>query len=347
MPYKKKKGKNNKKQNLNAQKIKLAIILTILLIGVVVTISEVGVKGLFKEGLNGVLNRADTLITDIFSGEIGGEPIRYKDGSTSTNRASSKKLSGDFELYVFDVGQADCNLIICDDEAMIIDAGNNEDGALIVSELQEMGIDEIKYLIGTHNHEDHIGGLDDIINNIDIVNLYMTGQEYDSATYRAVVKAAKNNKVAKVVPALGDKFSLGDATCEIMAIDSDNEETNETSIIVEVTYGDNKFLFMADAEIPNEEARLWNDVDVLKVGHHGSSTSTSEDFLAQTKPEVALISLGEGNEYGHPHKETMKALNEIDASIYRTDLQGTIHVISDGKQYYIETLEDIDLDGNK
>lgn len=340
MPYKKS-GKNNKNQNSNLQKRRLAIVLTILLIGVVVTISEVGVKGLFKEGLDGAFNRADTLLTEIFSGEVGGNV------KTSINRASNERLSGDFELYVFDVGQADCNLIICDGEVMVIDAGNNEDGVLIASKLKEMGIDEIKYLVGTHNHEDHIGGLDNIINDLEVENLYMTGQEYDSATYRSVVKAAKNNKLAKVVPKLGDKFLLGDTTCEIMAIDSDNEDTNQTSIIVEVTYGENKFLFMADAEIPNEEARLWNDVDVLKVGHHGSRTSTSEDFLAQAKPEVALISLGEGNEYGHPHKETIAALEEIDATIYRTDLLGTIHVTSDGKQYFVETLEGINLDGNE
>ena len=253
---------------------------------------------------------------------------------------------GNLDIYYFDVGQADSIFLRCDDQNMLIDAGNNADGKLIVNELKSMGIDTIDYLIGTHAHEDHIGGLDDVIDNFNIENFYMPSKEYTSATYKSVLKSAENKNLEIVAPKIGDKFTLGSATCEVMSIDNDAKELNLTSIVIEVTNGDNKFLFTGDAEIENEEKRLWNDIDVLKVGHHGSRTSTSEDFIEQTKPEVAVISLGEGNSYGHPHKETMDLLNEYNVTIYRTDTQGTIHITSDGENYNIETL-DIHLDGDK
>lgn len=253
---------------------------------------------------------------------------------------------GNLDIYYFDVGQADSILLRCNNQNMLIDAGNNADGKLIVKELKSMGIDTIDYLIGTHAHEDHIGGIDDVIDNFNIENFYMPSKEYTSATYKSVLKSAENKNLKIVAPKIGDKFTLGSVTCEVMSIDNDAKELNLTSIVIEVTNGDNKFLFTGDAEIENEEKRLWNDIDVLKVGHHGSRTSTSEDFIEQTKPEVAVISLGEGNSYGHPHKETMDLLNEYNVTIYRTDTQGTIHITSDGENYNIET-SDIHLDGDK
>ena len=249
-------------------------------------------------------------------------------------------------VYVFDVGQADCILLECSGEYMIIDAGNNPDGKLVVKQLQSMGITEIKYAVGTHTHEDHIGGLDKVINAFDIGVLYMPANEYDSATYRDVVKAAEAKSIDKIAPEIGYVFYLGSAKCEVMAIDSENEDPNLTSIVIEVTFGNTKFLFTGDAEIENEEKRLWNDIDVLKVGHHGSSTSTGEDFMEQVKPEIALISVGEDNSYGHPHKETMELLEEYQLDIYRTDIQGTIVVTSDGVKCVVETFESIDLEGN-
>ena len=254
--------------------------------------------------------------------------------------------SNNLDIYVFDVGQADSILVSCNGKYMLIDAGNNADGKLIVKELQDMGITTIDYLIGTHAHEDHIGGMDDVIDNFNIKNFYMPSKQYTSATYKSVVKSANNKNLKIVSPKIGDKFNLGNAVCEVMSIDNTADELNLTSIVIEVTHGENKFLFMGDAEIENEESRLWDDVDVLKVGHHGSRTSTSEDFIEQTKPEVAIISLGKNNSYGHPHKEVKELLEEYDISIYRTDTEGTIHVVSDGEKYKIDSL-DIHLDGDK
>lgn len=254
---------------------------------------------------------------------------------------------GELKVYLFDVGQADCILLSCNDKYMMIDAGNNPDGKLIVNQLNEMGITRLDYLVGTHTHEDHIGGLDNVIENFDIGVLYMPDVNYSSATYRDVVEAAENKNLEKVAPELGYVFYLGDAKCEIMGIDNEDKDPNINSIIIEVTYGNNKFLFTGDAEIKNEERRLWNDVDVLKVAHHGSSTSSSEDFIEQVKPEIALISVGTGNSYGHPHTEVMELLESYDLDIYRTDLLGTIVVTSDGNNCTVETFDSIDLDGNK
>ena len=254
--------------------------------------------------------------------------------------------SNNLDIYVFDVGQADSILVSCNGKYMLIDAGNNADGKLIVKELQDMGITTIDYLIGTHAHEDHIGGMDDVIDKFNIKNFYMPSKQYTSATYKSVVKSANNKNLKIVSPKIGDKFNIGNSVCEVMSIDNTADELNLTSIVIEVTHGENKFLFMGDAEIENEESRLWDDVDVLKVGHHGSRTSTSEDFIEQTKPEVAIISLGKNNSYGHPHKEVKELLEEYDISIYRTDTEGTIHVVSDGEKYKIDSL-DIHLDGDK
>ncbi|MBQ8298480.1 MAG: MBL fold metallo-hydrolase [Clostridia bacterium] len=320
--------------------IKIVAVLCIIGLSLGFGFSQVGLDKIIEaDSVDDILASAQDYIKDNF--------IDSKDSINQESLESMQDLAevdGELGIYYFDVGQADCTLVSCDGEYMLIDAGNNEDGNLIVAQLISMGISKVKYLIGTHPHEDHIGGLDDVLKNFEVENLYMPDIEYDSSTYRNVISAAKKSGVTSVAPKLGHIFYVGEARCEIMGIDSDNEETNQTSIIVETTHGKNKFLFMADAEIPNEEKRLWNDVDVLKVGHHGSSTSSSDDFLEQTMPEVAVISCGEGNSYGHPHREVMAALKDSDVQIYRTDTQGTIHVSSDGKTYEISTF-DIDLDG--
>ena len=333
------------KKNKSMKKTVVKIIAVVCIIGLSfgVGISQIGIEQLLEAQ---TVEEIFTVAHDIYIQMSSGENENLIGTNYSDARYEIAQTTGELEVYVFDVGQADCTLIGSSGEFMLIDAGNNADGKYIVNQLQSMGIDDINYLIGTHPHEDHIGGLDDVIKNFNVRNLYMPDMKYDSSTYRNVISAADKKKLEVVEPKVGHKFTVGEAICEVMCVDGDADDANHASIVIEVTHGANKLLFMGDAEIVNEETRLWNDVAVLKVGHHGSSTSSSDDFLEQVAPEIAIISCGTGNSYGHPHRETMTALKGMNLEILRTDTQGTIHVISDGKSCKTAVV-DIDLDGEE
>ena len=243
----------------------------------------------------------------------------------------------DLLIDFIDVGQADSILVRNQDKVMLIDAGTNEAGETVVNYLENLGITKIDHLIGTHPHEDHIGGLDDVINNFDIGQIYMPKIETTTKTFEDVLDAIENKNLTVTAPNKGDKIELGQAVGEFMTepiLDKDN--LNVSSLVLRLEFGNTSYLFMGDAEEENEETISWPKTDVLKVGHHGSSTSSSESFLEQVQPKYAIIIAGKDNSYGLPKQETIDKLNNIGCEIYRTDEDGTIQMTSDGNAIEIK-----------
>lgn len=253
--------------------------------------------------------------------------------------STSSEVTGNLTVDFIDVGQADSILITNNNESMLIDAGNNEDGEDVVKYLENKGIKKLNYVVGTHPHEDHIGGLDDVINSdIQIENILMPKITTTTKTFEDVLDAIENKGLTVEAPSKGYEFKIGEANCKVMTdsiIDKDN--LNISSIVIRLTFGNNSFLFMGDSEEENEKTISWPKTDVLKVGHHGSNTSSSEKFLNEVSPKYAVIMAGEGNSYGLPKDEIVKRIESLGTTIYRTDKNGTIEMISDGNEIKITT----------
>lgn len=282
--------------------------------------------------------------------EIGSSGL-YENKINVETKTSDELVCEKDKLNIFflDVGQADSSLIVYNDMSMLIDAGNVNDGELILEGIKKLGLKDIDYVIGTHIHEDHLGGLKDVVKGIDIGKIYLPYN--DSSTtkyYKELLKVIQSKDMMIEEALVGDKIKFTDKIeVEIMAVDNNQpEDANDASIVVELSYGDMDYLFMGDATTKVEKGRVWNDIDVLKVGHHGSNTSSSKSFLEQVSPEISIISVGKENTYGLPKDTIIKRLNSVGTNIYRTDNVGTIQIISDGKDN--ELLEiDVSFDGNE
>ncbi len=247
----------------------------------------------------------------------------------------------DVVVKFFDVGQADSIFVQSAGVNMLIDAGTNNMGNTVVQNLKDLGITKIDYLVGTHPHEDHIGGMDDVINNFEIGTIYMPKVQTNTKTFEDVLDAISNKGLTITTPEVGYVFEVGNTKCEVMCAGTgtteENSNLNLSSIVIRMVYGEESFLFMGDAEEKNESSRQWPQTTVLKVGHHGSDTSSSESFLNQVKPEISVISVGINNTYGHPKKTTLDKLNALGTSIYRTDQNGTITITCDGTNCVVTT----------
>lgn len=292
--------------------------------------------GRLKRGA--VLLAVAVLITSMFAG-CGGDGLNESPEATAPDRAETFGLSENAaaEVHFIDVGQGDSTLIIADDEAMLIDCGDNDKGSALKKYLQEQGIDELEYVIGTHPDADHIGGMDVILYNFYCDTIIMPDITSDTRTYEDVINTMRYKNYTFTRPQVGDTYALGEGSFTIIAPNRADygSNTNDYSVGLIFHYGDTGFVFTGDAE--DAEADIVRNgidlsADVLKAGHHGSSNASSSELIAAVSPEYAVISCGAGNSYGHPHRETLARLEEADVQVYRTDLSGTVIAYTDGKE---------------
>lgn len=240
--------------------------------------------------------------------------------------------------HYLDIGQGDSIFVeLPNSECMLIDAGIGNKGEYIEDYIKNTGYNRIDYLIATHPHADHIGSMDYIISNMDIGSIYMPNVIATTKTYERLLESVQEKGLKIRSAKAGMSIIDGnDLSVDILGpVEIDEDELNNCSIIVKITYESDSYLFVGDAEkgeLRTVEADM--SADVLKVGHHGSRTSTTEEFLEDVSPRYAVISCGTDNDYGHPHKETINLLEDFNIEYYRTDLQGTVTVTSDGSQNY-------------
>ena len=248
---------------------------------------------------------------------------------------------GPAEVHFIDVGQGDSIYIRTPSQDILIDAG--ERGDTVVDYLKGQNVDDLELVIGTHPHSDHIGGLVDVLEEIPTEEVVDPGVVTTSKTYEDYLTLIDARDITFTEGRAGMKRTFEDGTVlEIFSPASpDEDDLNEASVVAKLTYGKISFLFTGDAGTKSEKEMLKSGYPlkstVLKAGHHGSSTSTSDDFLEAVSPEAAVIPCGAGNSYGHPHKETLEKLEAADIDIYRTDIMGTIVAETDGKTYEITT----------
>ena len=253
----------------------------------------------------------------------------------SDDKTSVSTFSGDtLRVNYIDVGQGDSIFIqLPNKETMLIDAGEAYEADNVINYLNNLGIKKIDYVVGTHPHTDHIGGLEEVINTFDVGSIYMPKVSSNSKTFEDLLTTISNKglkvKTAKsgVVVLSEDNLKL-----EFIAPNSDNySNLNNYSAVLKLTYLDNTFLFMGDAETLSEDEITSDvDADVIKVGHHGSDSSSSVEFVKKVSPEYAIIMVGEGNSYNHPYQSIIDRYESVGAKVLRTDLDGNIVCDSDG-----------------
>ena len=273
--------------------------------------------------------------------QSSSEPSNSLPEQTPAPEATTPIENSTFEVHFIDVGQGDCSLILCDGKAMLIDGGEASESSKVYAYLKKLGVNHLDYIVATHAHSDHIGGLSGALNYASVDTALCPVTSYDSKTFSSFTKYLSQQGVSITVPEPGDAFSLGSASVTILGPQKSYEDTNDTSIVMKVVYEKTSFLFTGDAERTAEADILDTGYDlsatVLKVGHHGSDTSTSYPFLREIMPEYAVIQVGKGNSYGHPTEDTLSKLRDADVKVYRNDLQGTIICTSDGETVFFST----------
>lgn len=273
------------------------------------------------------------------------EEIYTAFGFTEPNHAN------DLAVHFIDVGQGDSILIQTPTgDTMLIDAGEKGYEKTVCDYIDTYGDDTLEYVVATHPHSDHIGALDNVINAYTVSNVIMPRLQESitptTAAYRDLLSAVKKSK-AKVISAKpGYTFALGNGVCTVLAPVEQTDDLNNMSVVLRLDWGETSFLFTGDAETAEEKTILKSkyadlvNTDVLKMGHHGSGTSSSAAFLKAASPTYCVISCGTGNDYGHPHTQTLKKLEKLQIDPLRTDLLGSIRIYSDGQILTVECDED-------
>lgn len=239
---------------------------------------------------------------------------------------NQEQTSHDATLHFIDTGNSDAILIQQGEVAALIDGGDNDDEALVADYIKAQGITRLEYVIATHPDADHIGGLDAVISQLEVGKVLVGNGKVTTKTYTDFIEAIMDKGLSPSVPLLYSEFPLGEAALKIVSV-ANEKDPNNCSLVILYTYGQNKVLFMGDADQSIEKSldiKQIGDVDLIKVGHHGSKTSSNFDFMKAISPEYAVITCGTSNKYGHPNKETIETLEKLNITIYRTDERGDI-----------------------
>lgn len=262
--------------------------------------------------------------------------------SIGTGTTSQVTTRDGIKIHIIDVDQGDSILIQSGEESLLIDAGENNMGDRVVSYLNSVGISTLNYVIGTHPHSDHIGGLDVVINEFQVEKVILPPAEHSTKTYEDVLTAISKKGLKITKPVVGTEYHIGNAIFQIIAPNSEEyNDLNDYSVGIRLVYGDTSYVFAGDADAIAEEEMCNNGLDisadVLKLNHHGSSYSNNKDFIDAVSPTYAVISVGTGNSYGHPHKEVLEDMQQRGIEVYRTDYLGTIVITSDGNDITFQT----------
>ena len=271
--------------------------------------------------------------------EIFKNSYSYKDDNKSS---ISNNINSNLEIYFFDVGQADSVLIKSNDDTVLIDAGNRNDGENLVNYIKnDLKINDIDIVIGTHPHEDHIGGMNYIIDSFDVGKIYLPDVISNAKFFEKLLDSIESKDYKISVPKIGEEIKLNNLVFNVLSVDDNDKNINDCSIVLKLNYLDTKYLFMGDASKSVEKKLLDKDIkaDVIKIGHHGSSYSSSKKFLESVEVNIAIISVGKDNKYKHPTKSVLNTLNNLNIKYYRTDIDGTIKLVSDGKNIEINKIK--------
>lgn len=278
----------------------------------------------------GTAQAATTQAGNADAGQTGGSAANgLATGNTGTSQA------GALTVTWLDVGQGDAAVIQCGGQSMLIDGGKPEKSSYIYAWLQQHGLSYLDVIVATHVDADHIGGLSGALNYASVGTAYCPETTGTTETFQSFVKYLAQQGKQITVPTAGETFVLGGAQVQILGPLHSAEDSNDNSIVLKVSFGATSFLFTGDAERAEEQDFLNAGVNlqsaVLKVGHHGSDTSTSYPFLRAVAPQYAVISVGAGNSYGHPTEAVLSRLRDAGVTTFRTDMQGEITAVSDGQ----------------